>query len=547
MVGNQSYFPTMTPDLSSAQFQNGAMIRKTNTGATATELEMQPARIRLWLDKLPVDDAESAVRQILQMLGKIKHQQLDTRLRFKVLEVVSGRLTLLLPELARRYAGKPLPLAHASREAVELSTALQLELIHGYQLVLNDSSHLFFLTWRRLVATVLHRLFRYRSNILCNYRLCYLPYPPGVWKQLYWYFRLAEDNNLLGRRVRPPARSGRKTSIRAEFKRLMLLSLLSPNHFEAAAMSEVYANLERMTDRVKLRAATDYRPQNVSFLINLASDGPPISSDLLEEGGNLHHAAIRVLDTSTLVDQLRKKLVQIRPGQERVSFARRATPVSLTTLQNLLAGWDRSRGRNDDRLRSQEDLPIAIGINSIHGLLSGVSDTPQNDSPQTASHATTLKARLIDYSNNGFCLRLSTDEVSNIQLDELVALRDPHDGHWGLGQVRWMQSQDEDRVRVGIMSLSQQVLPVWVRAGKIVSGAKDSDEAGTESDLPSLLGINSPRPVLYLPANSTDGPSSTVHIVHPDHEAEVELGEHFAKATSFEAFYSNTPPRPGAN
>jgi hypothetical protein len=497
---------------------------KNVTSYNANLLDTRPAQVRSWLDGLPLDDVDRTARTILQALVSVKNRRIPVRQRFQLLEAVTSTLTLLLPELAKRYSAKPLPLAKEDRETVELSTALQLELIHGYEQVLNESSRLYFLSWRRVVSTVLHRLFRYRSNILCNYRLCYLPYPPGVWKQLYWYYSLAEDYRLLGNRVSVPGKRGGKTSLKAEFKRLMLLSLLSPNSFEAASMNEVYAHLDQWVKKVRLERYIGAATSSTFFVFNLHSDLPPQLGEQADLSRGVRQ--LRCLDTGELVRVLRERLVNIGPQYEKPQAKQRADAVSLATLQNLLAGWDRTHGRSEDRQRARAHLPVAVGIDAIYNLLSGDKVTPSLTVHADANNA--LDARLIDYSNNGFRLRLTTEKVHQIKLDDLVALRDPNDGHWGVGQVRWMQNQDDQQLHLGVMSLSQQVLPVMVR-----------NDDSPAPPVPCLLGVNKLQPVLYLPRGHEFKKTDKLWLVHSERETQVILGESLAATHGFSAYYSH--------
>lgn len=464
--------------------------------------ELRPARLRAWLNALPLGELDLTTRCLLDALGNIRQRSLPARQRFALLEEFIPLLGLLLPELATRYTSRPLPMARDERDAVELSTALQLEIIHAYQQVLTDSSRVVLFGWRKLVATSIHRLFRFRSNILCNYRLCYMPYPPGVWKQLYWFFRLVEDNGLLATRIRDPL-TRRKTTILEEFKRLLLLSLLSPNSLERHHADEIHAHLHDWLGRTTLHTPRRGMDCTGQYVLDLDGDRPP---QLQPAEAAPLRGARRCLDTRRLVDELRNLLASPPEKLSRLSH---------DTIENVLACWDRSGVRDNERHFSHQSTEVAIGFCHIREVIGG--------QPQGRG----LKADLVDESNSGYCFSFRAGSVS-IGLDDLVALRDPHGGSWRLGQIRWMQSRGHNRVRVGAMLLSPEVLPAVAR----------DDAAGDRMDC--LLGVNQPHPVLYLPSepgiDSAEQLGHFTRLVNPERETRFELLESFAGNAHFDAY-----------
>ena len=476
-----------------------------HTATPQLPTDLRPARLRAWLNSLPLTELDATARHLLDALGYIKQRSLPARQRFALLEEFIPLLGLLLPELATRYTSRPLPMAREEREAVELSTALQLEIIHAYQQVLTDSSRVVLFGWRRLVATSIHRLFRFRSNILCNYRLCYMPYPPGVWKQLYWFYQLVEDNGLLESRISDPLEGRKKTSILQEFKRLLLLSLLSPNSLERQHADEIHANLREWIGRTVLYKPRPRDACHGQYLIDLDGDRPPHLQPE-DADGEAHASGRRCFDTRALVDFLRNQLARPPEKLHRLSH---------DTIESVLACWDRPGGRDNERHFSHQPTEIAIGFSHIRAVISG----------QPGEKG--LKADLVDQSNSGYCFTFRAGSIS-IGLDDLVALRDPEAGHWRLGQIRWMQSRGHNRVRVGAMLLSPEVMPAVAR------------DDSADDLLDCLLGVNQPHPVIYFQNEPGIDPVEQLNhytrLVNPEREARFQLLETFAGNAHFDAF-----------
>ena len=490
---------------------------QTGTPTPDKKLPLTPRGVKSWLDTLSLTDLDATATAILHALGGLKNNhRLSAKQRFRVLEALSPFLSMLLPSLATRYSGKPLPLAQHDRETVELSTALQLELIHGYQQVLTDSSRVYLFGWRKLVTTTIHRLFRYRSNILCNYRLCYLPYPPGVWKQIYWFYQLVEENGLSDKRVCDPLFRRKKTSIEFEFKRLLLLSLLSPHHFAGSSIDEVYEHLDIWVSRAGIIRPNDTSESGNAYCFDLNSDLPPQMN--LVPGTKLK--SICCLDTSALVRELRRYLDNNEPDTAVLNTTK-GLKLSRSTLKKLLLGWNRADYRRADRLHTQEKVDICIGIESIHNTLALSHSGKHTDSLIDSR----LSAYLLDFSNQGFCLSISEKECERLQLDDLVALKTLKNKQWRMGQVKWMQSNGRGRVRLGVMLLSSRILP-----GQAMT--KD-----VTSRVTCVLGLNQPHPVLYFSAESRVTSSEVTSLRNTERETPVTLHERFVSSTEFDAYY----------
>jgi len=186
-------------------------------------------------------------------MQKANHKEnLTVKHHFHLLEGVAEPLSLILPELHRHYAGKPLPLSKKRRKVADLYTQLLRQSILGYQQVIAHSIELNRFGWKKVVTTAVHRIFYYSGLMLCNYRLLYLPYPNGMWQQLYWLYQLVEKYNLLNSKINCMDDRGKKSTIATEFKKLLLHSLLSPNLFKPAELQEVISNLDLWVQHVSL-------------------------------------------------------------------------------------------------------------------------------------------------------------------------------------------------------------------------------------------------------------------------------------------------------
>ena len=159
--------------------------------------ETNPQAVDTWLEQLPIAHVGETARQLYMALRIAnKKEDIAVKHHFHLLEGACEPLTLILPELHKHYAGKPLPLSQKRRKVADLYSQLLRQIILGYQQVIAHSIELNRFGWKKVVTTSVHRIFHYSSLLLSNYRLLYLPYQKGMWQQLYWIYQLIEKHDL---------------------------------------------------------------------------------------------------------------------------------------------------------------------------------------------------------------------------------------------------------------------------------------------------------------------------------------------------------------
>jgi len=508
-----------------------------------SQFDTEPAAIKNWLDNLPIASVGETARQLYMAMRDVNRQDaVPVKQHFHLLEGIGEPLELILPELHRHYAGKPLPLSQKRRKVADLYTQLLRQAILGYQQVIAHSIELNRFGWKKVVTTSVHRIFYYSSLLLSNYRQLYMPYQKGMWQQLYWIYQLVEKYNLLNAKVTGLGENPTKTSIAVEFKKLLLHSLLSPNLFKPSELKDVLCNLDIWVQHVAIKTAR-HDENNTTYAFTLETDYPPglIAENISQAENQL--IDVRYLDISNLLKRIHKIMDNAKPGAEAIKLGKGRLS-SHRTLLILLNNWGRPPTRDGERRLIQGHAEVAIGVSAIHYVISSGRHTNQsahesgtaaeqdNDFSITippiipgelsslelaAAHNSDddiwdsayfepdapapswtesmrmkvysyLNAKVMNISKGGFCIALPQNGVEHIQTNELVAVRGKT-GQWQLGEIRWMVCPTTGPIRAGIQKHSQIVKPAEI---KLASGIKSQP-------IKCLLGKNEEGHVLFLP------------------------------------------------
>ena len=545
-----------------------------------SQFDTNPRAVDKWLNNLPIASIGETARQLYMAMRDVNRQdKVNVKHHFHMLEGISEPLSLVLPELDRHYAGKPLPLSPKRRKVADLYTQLLRQTVIGYQHVIAHSIDLSRFGWKKVVTTAVHRIFSYSSLLLCNYRQLHMPYQKGMWQQLYWIYQLVEKYDLLNVKIPGLGENRKKTSIATEFKKLLLQSLLSPNLFKQEELKDVIEHMETWVQYTNILKNMRSRTEQ-AFAFTLETDlAPGLMAQELANADEL--VDVRYLDVSYLLHNLNRLLNSAKPGNEFIKLSR-GKHISRRALVILVNSWGRPPSRDSERRSVQGQAEVAIGISAIHYVISNgrsgltqleqqpaqvgteakhvaddgfaitlppvkhdstgrmtfttereleadIWDTAYFD-PKPAPPSWTesmrmkvysyLKAKVLNISNGGFCIALPQDGIEHIQTNELVVVRGKTD-QWHLGQIRWMICPTIGPIRAGIQKLSQVVKPAQLHFKNDIKS----------QPIKCLLGRNNNEHTLFLPSLPTQLDGRTLELEFDGDRYPINLLE----------LYSNSP------
>ncbi len=513
--------------------------------ATARSFDIRPAALDAWLTQLPVASLGETCRQIFLALYEVNRTQQPLQQRLAFLERLADPLALVLPALQRHYIGQPFPLPEKAQHIARLATDLQVELVIGYRLVLEGVRHQsWFRRWGQAQRKALaaHRMLHYLGGILSDYQWQHLPYPRGVWHAVHRIFR---HEGRVGRMRRPVTRlmgTDTTSTVMAEYKRLLLRSLVPPARISVEQWQCLGGHLDGWLGMVEL----DPMSIEYGFWVRLDSDAPPTELPVDFTAAMGGKGKYTVLNTRGLVQHLDRLL-----EGDAAALPAGLNRDSVEMLRNV---WSGARGRHAERRKGRgEEVKLLVGVNALYHALSSTMPppapqvleleqiaTPAGGKPAVRPHTPSwtntvvmeplpppISARVIDHSESGYGLELPAVIQQPIKEGDIVALRGKTARQWEIGYVCWLRAVAGQPLGLGLQHLAVEVLPVEITVGR---------EQGHSAPLGCLLGSTATGETALFMPNLPGMEHKTLRLGYRGHAAPIVLRERFDGSAEFSAF-----------
>ena len=478
-----------------------------------------------------------------------------------------------------------------TRNVIHVTSSLLTEILNGYHIIIKTLVSKKPFGWKKPLSLALHHTFIYSSQILCAQRLVYKPYSKGAWRKIFWCYQQAEKLKLLNKCHRNHSLNQEKTSIDYEFKRLLLLSLLSANNLGQKNMQEVH-NLMPLWVKHADILTKETNEKITCFTLNLLSDIPPYLIGTCKS--NTQQSLDRhYLSTDKLKNILTNYLTKIE-ADGAIKIGKNI--LSKSSIESLLSSWSRSHLRTRVRKEGSGFVDIITGIPAIHFVLNQQDqpaydevsvDLPDNvidfestltieplNNPaksdtlnlehflsnsdqeediwekvyentinnvlpivhwtETGSHKTFnfSKSILLDYSKDGYRLSVNDKTVDSLKHNELVAVREHALAPWALAQVKWLHFSKMGDVQFGIQILSHHVLPIHIRYAA---------NGGLSKPLPCLLGLDRKKLMLFIPTLPTNLNGKKLELEHQQQHSQIHLKNKLLSTSAFDIYEIHEP------
>ena len=553
--------------------------------------DLRPAAIKLWIEELPLGSTGETSKRIYHALRQVNRQNNTFERHLDFLESLAPTITLLYPRLSKYFSNVSLPLNTKTRNVIHVTSSLLTEVLRGYHSILKALITKKPFGWKKPFSLALHHTFIYSSQILCTKRLSYQPNTKGIWREIFWCYEQAEKLKLLNKVYRDLSSEQEKTSLEFEFKKLLLLSLLSTNDLGQKNMQEVF-NLMPLWIKHSNILTKEPDEKKTCFTLNLLSDIPPYligtRKDNTQHTANRHY--LSTIKLKTLLSGYLEKIDDdgaIRVGKNILSRA---------TIESLLSTWSRNHLRAEVRKEGTGFVDIITGITAIHFVLNQQDqpaydevskDLPDNviDFESTlsmeplkyTSKNDTLnlehflsnsdqeedvwgkvfensinsslpeanwtesgiyktysftKSILLDYSKDGYRLSVNANNVDSLKHNELIAVREHALAPWALAQVKWLHFSEMGDVQFGLRILTHHVLPVNIRY------KANSD---LSKPLPCLLGLDRKDLMLFAPTLPTNLKGKKIQLEHQKQFSQILLNNKTLSTSAFDVYEINEP------
>lgn len=536
--------------------------------------DTRPKAVRSWVEGLPMGNIGEATRRIYHVLRETNRTDIPVKQRVELLERLAVPVSVILPALSRHYVGKPFPLPGKGRAIARLSTELYAEMATGYRLILaaENGPLLRRLSVLPLRAMAVHRVFFYLGGVLANHRLVHRPYPKGIWATLNRLYLREETAGRSRQRLSGIDPCGESTTIEQEYKKILLLALLSFHQLRPEQLQEVEQGLQEWSAMTRLGHAHDSGVSQPYFCVQLDDDTPP--SGTWEECVTLcaPKPNRRLLDTSKLVSGLLK---QLESGGETIILGN-GNSISRETVMVLVESWGGPRSRRSDRVPGNGEMDVAIGLSAVHHLMLNGAVSAEGEPMSERGAAGDLQLTIdgppvwigdadvwdsvyigsalekqswvdafaceqdyapvtgtvVNQSETGYCISLPASSMGPVKIGELVGLRADPGTPWKIACVRWLQDLGGERVLIGTQLVVEDAWPAAIKV------RKDRD---TSPPIACLTGLYHDRAPVFIVPYLPGLKAKELVLECANMETSVTLAGKVAGSPAFEAYHIHKP------
>jgi hypothetical protein len=389
---------------------------------------------------------------------------------------------------------------------------------YGYKGCLNHLGRIR-LPWnRRHIAPVAsERAMRYLGEVLAASYQAYMPYPPGVWREIHTLYRYAEERGFDSEPVDGAREPAAGTTIRQCYLQILLLGLTGPYRLAQGESAQIVQFLEHWADKAVVQRELKVANPVGHFLVDLGADAPPApyprGNDLAANDG------LRVLNTIELVRQVHHFLGRLQKGEPARNLGLGVDCLDAACLdlfRRLVRGWALVPRRQHARLKRRSSVFLCAGLGAVHFFANGqkpfrlpseIAAGPSSDGPRSLSANPDAPSpgdgeeadhiyialdepdafadsaagalagtapvtspgetwrvdrwRVRDLSPNGLLLGRGGEALTHVRVGDPLGIQRTGDaGHWNIGVVRWMKSVDAGNHEMGVELLAPHGKPV---------------------------------------------------------------------------------------
>jgi cyclic-di-GMP-binding protein len=469
-----------------------------------------------WLAELPLVNVAPSQIRLLGQLQELNRFDLPAAERLKVLETLREPAYFLQAEQIKKLTSKPLPLTPAERGIFGQVVKLWQEMLIGYRRCLADAAAD---KGENQAALICQRGLDCLASNMFDHCRVYHAFPDAYWLALHQLYRSAETSRVSATQVPDPVR--KMSACCAEvYVRALLFMLADPNEQLQKQLVQVQRWLERWAQSVPVRKAP---PEDRSL--------PPLLLDFSAASGAYRDADARGrnasawLDISELAHVLKKRVVLLRKGEPPASLGLGddcAMPGVEQSLVRLFRLWCEGKDARAQARRSVSAKAKACStLVSMHFHISGnkIFRQPghatqltrrERDEIATFGHTSTrLEDAFVEaggYATEDWLLQ--EESLSGLRMvrpiassggryihAQLIAVRPADAKNFLMGVVRWIKTDENDDLHVGIRIIPGIARAVAVRPTGLNAQAERFVPA---LYCPALAALSAP-PSLILP------------------------------------------------
>jgi hypothetical protein len=316
-----------------------------------------PRKLKKWLAELPHANMGEMTRQIYNAIRDLNRQTMPNKYRMENMELLREPVRNIFNNLEKYFINRTLPLPERSQKIVNLNQALLQEVSYGYKIVAYEAANgIDKKVDAKTQNIAILRAMRYISELLLRVSEIYEPYPPGTWYDLHQMYSYAEKMGFHNKPVSDAEYPQKKATIEDFYKQVMLFALARPIALRQSDSERVYKKLAEWAQLTHLGKEALENQVNRFFCARVDQDRPPNYLSMKDCNGS---PEIRTLETSELVDTLRREITSLQNNQDKLTVG---DQLSAETLQVLAMSWGVCAKRRFSRADKNGRIKAVIGL-----------------------------------------------------------------------------------------------------------------------------------------------------------------------------------------
>jgi hypothetical protein len=472
-----------------------------------------------WLHTVPLINVAPSHSRLLGQLEELNCFEVEPTERLRILELLTEPTAFVQLEHAKKYTGKPVPLAKQEREVFHNVLALWDALCLGYQRCLNSIAE------GNPALSVQNALVCQRAlwctgQRLAEHHKCCQELSGEDWKLLHRIFAIAEGFGVLDKEVMEPAHKARKTTCLQTYVHTLLLHVASdPSEQSPKQIAIVSRWLERLAQKVRVGRNP---PAGDSGVVPLALD---ITAGRAPAHKLLSGESVRFLELDELDKSIRSRVALLKKGDAPEALGL-GDDISAAAAEQLLLLVHRlwcegPRSRASTRRAVTVPAQLCTGLPAMHYYISG---KPFREPGQSKELTKVQREELATFGRiatrqddehsmtHGFVLEnwtIREESLEGLRIErgddggkgrfvqqQLIAVRPADAKTFILGVLRWLSVSDDFDLRTGVRILPGVVQCVAVRGTGLNAMAEKYVQALL---LPGVAALQSPATLIVPP------------------------------------------------
>lgn len=333
--------------------------------------------IATWVEHLPIANVGETSRQIFQALREFNRTLIPSKRRMQSVAHFRKPLHFIAANLSKHYLGNGFPLSEKAYKIAILNRELHSGLATAYKAAIIDMlMESQGKPEKRVLAQAIHLCISYLSRAILLSVLVYDPYPKRIWRELHVLHRLAKRYAVEDIEMEDTLEShGKSFSVDEAYRRCVLFSLASPYKMRQKENILVFDTLLEWSHLAQFHKY-EGAPEETTIIVRQDTDLAPSHESNIADADTKY---LLKLDASPLIAQLRDQFSE-SPDENSALWGINALDKSL--VRQLIKLWSKAQKRAFVRTKLNFELRIAVGLRSIHKLISSGDEPVKQETRQ---------------------------------------------------------------------------------------------------------------------------------------------------------------------